>query len=266
MLAQFGDRDGRRTEYGYWVVRSVPDRLARATLALEDRRFGTHYGVDPGAVLRAVWQHLHGGRSGASTIAMQVARMQHPEPRTLWCKAVEAGTALALTARYGRDAVLAQYVRLVPYGNGSHGIGHAARWYFDKPVADLSWAEIALLSAIPHAPATLNPLHADGLERGRRRGLRILDVLASQGVIGAGELQTARAQLATLQVAPPPRRPIVAIHAILRLQRMLAAQGAFDSAFDPGDPRVRTTLDLGLQTQLAGLAEARLRNWRGEGA
>ena len=107
--------------------------------------------------------------------------MQHPEPRTLWAKAVEAGTALALTARYGRAAVLAQYLRLVPYGNGSHGIGHAARWYFEKPAADLSWAEIALLCAVPRAPAAYNPLRPDGLRRARARAGRILDRVAPAG-------------------------------------------------------------------------------------
>ena len=77
---------------------------------------------------------------------MQIARMQHPAPRTLVAKAREAATALALTWRYGREALLAHYLRIVPYGNGSHGIAHAARFYFDKPAEDLSWAEIALLS------------------------------------------------------------------------------------------------------------------------
>jgi penicillin-binding protein 1C len=262
MLAQFGDSADNRTEYGFWRVDPVPDRIARATLALEDRRFGQHWSVDGLAVLRAAWSHLHGGRSGASTIAMQVARMQQPEPRTLWSKAVEAGTALALTARYGRAAVLAQYVRLVPYGNGSHGIGHAARWYFDKPVSDLSWAEIALLSAIPHAPATLNPLHPAGLGRARHRAARILDVLAAQGVIRTDEMAVAQAQLATLAVKRPPQRPEVALHAILRLRTMLARDGGLHD----WDPRIRTTLDLGLQADLARLANARLQTWRNEGA
>src|SRR5580692_11001267 len=108
---------------------------------------------------------------------MQVARMQHPEPRTIWAKALEAGTALVLTARYGRVAVLEQYLRLVPYGNGSHGIGHAARWYLNKPAADLSWAEIALLCAVPRAPAAYNPLHPSGLSRAQARAGRILDAL-----------------------------------------------------------------------------------------
>ncbi len=261
-LAQFGDTLDARTEYGFWHIDHVPDRVARATLALEDRRFATHPGVDAWAVLRAVWTHLHGGRSGASTVAMQVARMQHPEPRTLWNKAVEAGTAVMLTARYGRTAILAQYLRLVPYGNGSHGIGHAARWYFAKPVGDLDWAEIALLSAIPHAPAALNPLHVAGMERARRRAARILDALSAQGVIRADEQAAARARLADLRIAPPPSRPLVALHEILRLQRSVHAAPPQDLT----DPSIRTTLDLGLQTELSDLAASRLRQWRNEGA
>jgi penicillin-binding protein 1C len=262
LLAQFGDTINGRTEYGFWHLDQVPDRIARATLALEDRRFAAHSGVDAWAVLRAVWTHLHGGRSGASTVAMQVARMQHPESRTLWNKSVEAGTALLLTARYGREAILAQYLRLVPYGNGSHGIGHAARWYFDKPVGDLDWAEIALLSAIPHAPAALNPLHDAGMEQARKRAGRILDALAAHGVIRAGELATARAQLAVLQIVPPSARPSAALHAILRMQRQARDAPPRDLA----DPRIRCTLDLGLQTDLSALAVARLRQWRNEGA
>jgi penicillin-binding protein 1C len=155
-LAQVGHTEGKRTEYGYWLAAPPPDRVVRATLALEDRHFWNHPGVDAGAVLRAAWQDFsRTGHSGASTIAMQVARMQNPRPRTLWAKVVEAGTAIALTLRYSRNAVLAQYLRLVPYGNGSHGIAHAARFYFDKPASDLSWAEIALLAAIPQAPARM---------------------------------------------------------------------------------------------------------------
>ena len=147
---------GRQVEYGYWPV-EPPEMVVRATLALEDRRFWWHPGVDPVAVGRAVWQHLLSGRgSGGSTIAMQVVRMQHPRPRTLWSKAIEAGAAVGLTARYGRAAVLAQYLRLAPYGEGSHGIAHAARWYFDQPAADLNLAQAALLSALPQAPGVLS--------------------------------------------------------------------------------------------------------------
>ena len=268
-LAQFGDvtSDGGapRVDYGYWPVNPLPRRVVAATLALEDRRFWSHPGVDPIAVLRAGWQDITRPRrrSGASTIAMQVARMQHPEARTFWAKAVEAGTALALTLRYGRAAVLAQYLRLVPYGNGSHGIGHAARWYFDKPAADLSWAEIALLCAIPRAPAAYNPLRPDGMRRARARADRILSALRDQEVIKPAEYRAATAQLAVLSPDPAPHRPTEALHAILRLRDMLAAAHA---AAPRGDDVVVASLDLSVQRMVAGLLRAGMVDWRKAGA
>lgn len=265
-LAQVGvtSADGR-VDYGYWPLARLPERVVRATLALEDRRFWSHPGVDPIAVARAVRQNLSEERrvSGASTIAMQVARMQAPGPRSLWTKAVEAGAAVVLTARYGREALLAHYLRLVPYGNGSHGIAHAARWYLDKPVEDLSWAEIALLSAIPQSPTAMNPLKRDGLARAVRRGHRMLDELARQGVVGAAELALAHDQLDAIP-APQPRRRPAELHAVLRLAGTLADGGLRPA--DPGDPRIRTTLDAGLQAELAGLSRRYLATWRSAGA
>jgi penicillin-binding protein 1C len=263
-LAQIGHVAGDRAEYGYWVVDPAPPRIVAATLALEDRRYFSHPGVDPAAVLRAAWKDSTGtGRSGASTIAMQVARMQNPRPRTLWAKAVEAGTAVALTLRYGHAALLAQYLRLVPYGNGSHGIAHAARFYFDKPVADLSWAEIALLAAIPQAPTRMNPLHPAGLARAIRRGQRVIDDLAAQGAISAAESPLARAQLAAMTMPRAPRRPD-ALPAVLRLVRAVrAGQGP---ALDPADPRIAATLDLPVQAEVTVLLRGQLAAWRGAGA
>jgi len=261
-LAQFGTvRDGR-TEYGFWHADAPPERVVRATLALEDRRFWSHPGVDPRAVLRAVWQRVRGGshRSGASTIAMQVARMQHPAPRTMWAKAVEAGTALALTARYGRAAVLAQYFRLVPYGNGSHGIAHAARWYFGKPAADLSWAEAALLAAVPQAPATHNPLRPAGLQRARARADFLLDALRREGTLSGPERDAAWTQLAALRPAPAPQRPPGAMHAILRLQALAP------SVPDPSDARIVAAIDLGWQRRIAALLRKDVAGWRERGA
>jgi penicillin-binding protein 1C len=256
--------DVPRLNYGYWPLERLPDRVVRATLALEDRRFWSHPGVDPLAVARALWHNLHGGRrSGASTIAMQVARMQQPAQRTLWSKAVEAGTGIALTWRYGRNALLAHYLRLVPYGNGSHGIAHAARWYLNKPVDDLSWAEIALLAAIPQSPTRLNPLRRAGLDRAVRRGHRILDALAQQGIIPVAELALAHHQLQATPLLAPPRRPD-ALHAVLHYEAM-AKEGRLQPSA-AADPRIRTTLDLDLQRQVTALARRHLGAWHASGA
>lgn len=242
---------GRQVEYGYWPV-MPPERVERATLALEDRRFWSHPGVDPAAVLRAVWQHVLGrGRSGASTIAMQVARMQHPRPRTLWSKALEAATALALTARYGHAAVLAQYLRLAPYGEGSHGVGHAAWWYFDQPAADLDWAQAALLSAIPQAPGLMALRHG-GLPRAAGRAIQALRAMH----LPPDELTQATAELRRIAPVPAPRRP-PELQLALHLERM---------ARDGGTPRLRATVDLPTQRWVAQLAAAQLAGLRHAGA
>ncbi|SED73919.1 penicillin-binding protein 1C [Rhizobiales bacterium GAS188] len=255
---------GLRSDYGYWPLERLPDRVVRATLALEDRRFFEHPGVDPLAILRAAWRNLRAKhRSGASTVAMQVARMQRPAARSFDSKILEAGVALALTWRYGRTEVLSHYLRLVPFGNGSHGIAHAARFYFDKPLEDLSWAEIALLSAIPQSPTRMNPLHPDGLARAVRRGHGMLDELARQQVIDAAELALAHRQLAAIRPPNPPRRP-EALHAVLRYEAM-AREGRLQPA-SVFDPRLRTTLDLDTQTKVTRLARSFLASWRGLGA
>ncbi len=235
--------------------------MVAATLALEDKRFWEHPGVDPLALLRAAWQDLHAGRrvSGASTIAMQVARMQHPGPRTYARKLVESLTALLLTARYGREAVLRQYLRLVPYANNIHGIAYAARRYLDKPVADLSWAEIAFLSAIPQAPGETNPFVDKGRARAIRRGQRILEVLHERGVIDGPAYAMARLQIAQLRIPSAEPRPLSALHAILELERR-------DRGAIRGEPMVRTSLDLDLQRYLEDLANRMLEKWHDAGA
>jgi penicillin-binding protein 1C len=256
----------RDASYGYWELADLPPRVVAATVALEDRRFWQHPGVDPIAVARALWQNLSsGGRvSGASTLAMQVVRMQDPAPRSYLNKGREALSAVFLTLRYGREAVLRQYLKLAPYGNGSHGIAHAARFYFDKPVADLSWAEIAFLAAIPQAPSRMNPLQLDGRVDAIARGHRILDALRGNRVITEAEHALATAQLDDLPWLDRRVRPASALHAILNLQRMIAAGDA--PAISSVDPRVVTTIAPDVQDQVEAAAKRHLGHWRKAGA
>ena len=201
-----------------------------------------HPGVDPLSIVRAFRDNLRSGRrvSGASTLAMQVARMQR--------KALKAGSAFLMTLRHGRQGVLAQYLRIVPYGNRAHGIAYAARIYLDKPVEDLSWAEIAFLTAIPQAPAHTNPFLPSGRARAVARGQAILDRLRASGVLSAEEHDLARQQVARLQVPPPGERPREAFHAVLRLEAMLRAEAARGKG---PPPIVRTSIDLDVQTAAA---------------
>lgn len=252
--------------YGYWPVEDLPPRVVAATLSLEDRRFWSHPGIDPIAVLRAFRQNLANGRriSGASTLAMQVARMQDPGPRDLRHKVSEAVTAFFLTLRYGHEAVLKQYLRLVPYGNGSHGIAHAARFYLDKPVADLSWAEIAFLAAIPQAPSRMNPLSFQARVAALARGHRILRALADDQVITAPEYSLANAQLDNLPLIRRQSRPDETLHAILNLQQLVTADDRVTDG--KADPRIFTTINPDIQAEIDRQTSRYLQRWRDNGA
>lgn len=252
-------------DYGYWPIAELPPRVVTAALALEDRRFYSHPGVDPLAMARALYQNLaHGKRvSGASTVAMQVARLLDPCERTYWHKLREAWRALVLTARYGRKDVLAAYLRLVPYGNRVHGIAYAARRYLDKPVADLSWAEIAFLSAIPQAPTHMNPFHEDGRQRAIARGGKLLAQLRNNAVLSPADYELAQKQLRDIRFPLPSARPADSLHAVFKLKQVLAA-ATLRSGAEPN--RIFTTLDLDLQESVAEQASAAVGEWESQGA
>lgn len=253
-------------EYGYWVLETLPPRVMAATLVVEDRRFWSHPGVDALAVARAMCQNaIHLKRSsGASTIAMQVSRMQNPGSRSYARKAVEAVTALVLTQRYGREDILKQYLRIVPYGNRIHGIAYAARRYFDKPVDDLSWAETAFLTAIPQAPKHMNPFSGEGRKRAAHRGKRILDLLYRDQALSKEEYELAAAQIDELAVPRPGIRPEQAMHALLRMERMLKDKSV--QLLPQTGRLVTTTLDLELQNGMSRLVSETMEPWDASGA
>ncbi|MFH1467677.1 MAG: transglycosylase domain-containing protein [Pseudomonadota bacterium] len=240
-------------ELGYWAVGEIPWRVAAATVAIEDKRFWDHPGVDPKGVARALVQNVRSGEvvSGASTLAMQVARMQDPGPRTLGKKVEEALTALVLTQRYGRQAIMAHYLRLVPYGNRIHGIEYAARHYLDKPVVDLSWAEVAFLAALPQAPSRTNPFRASGRQRAVARAGRILGELHAGGVIDDDDFAQGMLDLEALRVPDHGLRPAAAMHPILGLEAQLRADPARWERLTQ-EPVVRCSLDLALQERIQG--------------
>lgn len=259
-LAETGSRDG---EFGYWPLQTAPPRVAAATIALEDRRFWQHPGVDGFAVLRAMTQNARSFKriSGASTLGMQIARMQHPGGRTYQRKLVEAITALFLTYRYGRSAILLHYLQIVPYGNRIHGIAYAARRYFDKPVEDLSWAEISFLAALPQAPARMNPFEPEGMTAAIKRGRRVLDSLYGSGVLSTPEYRLAAQQLSAFRMPEPGRRDEESLHAILHVEKILLShRSEFSSHI------IRTTIDPDIQHETAWMAWKSVKSWEKYGA
>jgi penicillin-binding protein 1C len=248
--------DGQRL--GFWPPpRDLPARVRVATLETEDRRFYEHPGVNARSLLRAAAQNLRHGRviSGASTIAMQVARMRSPGPRTFVRKLREAAEALLLIRDHGHERVLRHYLTVAPYGNRVHGVQRAARYYFDKPVEDLSWLQAAFLAGLPQAPGRMDPHEPAGLRRGLARARRILGDLHRRGHLGPEEY--AEALGSALGLVPRPARRPAALHAALGwAERAAGRPGLLQHA----------SLDLDAQEKVAEVLQAHLQKLRKLGA
>ncbi len=246
-----GEVPGEGESLGLWPPpEALPERIVRATLETEDRFFYEHPGVHLSSVGRALKQNLSAGRvvSGASTLAMQVARMQAgPGGRSLWRKLREAVEAMLLVHAYGHERVLRQYLTLAPYGHRVHGVSRAARLYFAKPVEDLSWLQAAYLAGLPQSPGRMDPWDERGLQRGLRRAHRILRTLHARGVITGDELHQAIGS--DLGLVEKPRRRPEALHAVLEWSRR---------AGDRQAPILESTLDLTMQSTVAEILRRNL--------
>ncbi|MDP2340781.1 MAG: transglycosylase domain-containing protein [Deltaproteobacteria bacterium] len=260
-----GDRDDR---FGYWPLPYVlPLRLVVATLQTEDRHFFEHRGVHVASVARATKQNLESLRvvSGASTIPMQVARMQSGRSRGFISKIQEATEALVLTDRYGHDALLRHYLTLAPYGARVHGAARAARFYFDKPVEDLSWLQAAWLAGLPQQPTKMSPFTEDGRRRGLARARRILTALHEQRYLDDHDLQVAlESDLGVVDRRP---RPGTALHyALLMTDEVKAARRTRASEGLAQLTQVKSSLDLEVQQTTTSILQKNLESVRALGA
>src|SRR5687768_16526094 len=158
LLRSTRSADGSRTQ---WVPLGTMDPdLILAFIAVEDRRFWEHAGVDLRAVGRAARDNLRAGRivSGASTISMQLARLLRAGSRGWGAKATEALWAVRLERHLTKQEILEQYLNRVHLGQAAVGVGAASSLYFGASAAELSIAEAATLAGLAHAPSRDNPL------------------------------------------------------------------------------------------------------------
>jgi penicillin-binding protein 1C len=231
--------DGSRTR---WLPLSALDpQLIQAFVALEDRRFFSHHGVDLRATLRALAQNVTGGRvvSGASTISMQLARLLHPGARGVASKVAQTFWALRLESHLTKQQILEQYLNRVPLGQGAEGVAAAAALYFDASATRLSVGQAALLAGLASAPSADNPLVAPDLARQRRA--TALKRMAALGYVTAGDAARGAAEPVLVMHG---RSPFLAPHFTIRV-----LQWAEDSGLAPAGTW-RTSLDLQLQTAL----------------
>ncbi len=157
--------------------------MPKATVAIEDRRFYQHDGIDVEGIARALWKNVSAGQvvEGGSTITQQLVRNLYiGREKTVERKLKEACLAIKLDKAWAKDRILATYMNQVYYGNLAYGIEAAAQTYFSKHASELNLPEAAMLAGLPQAPCDYNPFQKESREERRNQ---VLQALLNEGDI-----------------------------------------------------------------------------------
>jgi penicillin-binding protein 1A len=188
-LATRGDMGGAAVP-----LRELPDYVPKAFIAIEDRRFYSHHGVDPLGIMRAVVADIlhRGGTQGGSTITQQLAKnLFLTQERTISRKLQEVALAFWLEHKFTKAQIIELYLNRVYFGSGAYGVEAAAQRYFGKSARQLTLAEAALLAGLVQSPSRLAPSHnPDGAER---RARLVLTNMAEQKLVGEDAVRLALA-------------------------------------------------------------------------
>ena len=207
----------------------VPDKFSRALVRFEDKRFYSHLGVDPIAVLRALWLNLTNQSvvSGASTISMQVIRIARGnQERTIPEKLYEMLLALRLELALSKEEILALYAAYAPFGGNVVGLEAASWRYFGGRPEQLSWAQAAMLAVLPNSPGLIHLTKNRDRLRDKRNAL--LTQLANDGEFDALTERLAKAEPLPRGVVAMPTRSFHLLHTLTARH----GAGRFDSTLD----------------------------------
>ncbi len=229
---------------------ALPAYVGGAFVAIEDRRFYSHWGIDPRGILRAAWTNLRAGGvvQGGSTITQQLAKTAFlSADQNIGRKAQEVLIAFWLEAWLTKNEILSRYLSSIYFGDGVYGLRAAARHYFDVAPERLSVAQAAMLAGMVKAPSRLAPTRALGAAQ--RRSQLVLAAMVDNGVIPASRT---RVRLARVRQGGDRTLPKGGYFA-----DWVAPQARDAAEASYGETRVETTLDAGMQRQ----AERVLSGW-----
>ena len=187
LLANRGETGGRTITIG-----EVPPYLPKAFVAIEDRRFYDHFGIDPIGLTRAMVNNLRrsSGVQGGSTLTQQLAKnLFLTQERTAARKIQEAILALWLERTYSKNQILELYLNRVYFGSGAYGVEAAAQRYFNKSARSVTIAEAAMLAGLVQAPSRLAPNRNP--EAAEKRAQLVIAAMADQGLISQASAKTA---------------------------------------------------------------------------
>lgn len=253
----FDPQGGKRTLI---KPEQIPQVVRQATIATEDPSFYTNWGVDPLAIVRAVYYDLRYGRAavGGSTITQQLVKnlFLSTEP-TLERKIREALLAVEITRRYKKDDILAAYLNAIYYGNLAYGIEAGSQQYFGKSVAQLDLAEASLLVGLPQAPAVYDPCQDDDAALARQQ--IVLDLMMKQNFIMQSQADAAQDEMKKYLLSPDFAKRCKASPVAVQQQAEIKAphfvnyvRAQLEQKYGPevmykGGLQITTTIDMNLQ-------------------
>ncbi len=235
-------------------LKSLPPHVPAALISVEDRRFYSHFGVDPRGIARAIVTDMRAGArvQGGSTITQQVAKNVFlTSDRTIARKIKEVLLAIKLEQSFSKDQILALYMNRVYFGNGIYGYEAASERFFNRPAKDLTVFQSAVLAGLLKAPSHYNPTREP--ERAKARAQIVLTTMVETGAISPAQQIQAMASAETALKAvpqPPTRGRYFADWVMSQIDSFI---GGTDR-----DLVVKTTLDGRLQMQAEEALEKRL--------
>jgi penicillin-binding protein 1A len=241
-------------------LEEIPDKLQKAFIASEDRRFTQHNGVDTQGIARAILNNLRSQNvvEGGSTITQQLARILFlKQERTVWRKLKEARLAQKMEEELTKDAILERYLNLVYLGSGAYGVADAAWVYYSKPVSKLTLGEMATIAALPPAPNNFSPIVNRNTAQQRRN--LVLQRMREEGFITAEELQAASTEPINLKASAPRRWQVESPYFISYVQKEIPKYVS-PEVLKAGGLTVETSLDLKWQEAAEKAVAKTLRN------
>lgn len=244
------------------TVDDLPPYLIQATIAIEDKHFYSHPGIDPTGIARAVRLNLTSPNrtlQGGSTITQQLIKNTLLTPdQTVIRKAKEILLAIWTEALYSKKEILQMYFNEAPYGGPAWGIETAAEMYFGKPAHDLTLPESTYLAGLPAAPTKFSP-YGTHPEKGRERQLEVLRRMVEDKYISQEEAD--RAKEATLAFKTPAQS-IQAPHFVMYVRSLLVEKYT-EKVVSQGGLKVTTSLDLRLQEMAEDVIKRQVEKLKG---
>ncbi len=244
----------------YVPLRKMPRPFIDALLAVEDRKFYDHWGVNTYAILRAFWANLTHFRivQGASTITQQLSRTLFlTQEKTISRKIKEALTAIKIERTYSKDEILEMYINQCYFGKGAYGIQSAAQIYFNKEIEDLTISDCAVLVGLLKAPGRYSPVEYPHLALFRRN--LVLNSMRDFGEISSSFCDSLKKL--PLEINLKPETTGNAPHFAEMIRRYLLSKYGEKELYG-GGLSIYTTLKLDLQQRAESLLYAEIDNWQ----